>query len=80
MEDSAKQCIISASFITADGAYHCPVGSIMPFLTVKDGIYGSGGHDDYGVGDLMALSEVMTMMMAITSMALIMMVIMVRGS
>ena len=24
----------------------------MPFLTVKDGIYGSGGHDDYGVGDL----------------------------
>ena len=28
------------------------MGSIMPFLTVKDGIYGSGGHDDYGVGDL----------------------------
>merc|ERR1712092_35943 len=24
--------IISASSITADGAYHCPVGSIWPFL------------------------------------------------
>merc|ERR1711873_163789 len=24
--------IISASLITADGAYHCPVGSIWPFL------------------------------------------------
>ena len=26
-------CIISASLITADGAYHCPVSSILPFLT-----------------------------------------------
>ena len=25
-------CIISASLITADGAYHCPVGSIWPFF------------------------------------------------
>ena len=52
----------------------------MPFLTVKDGIYGSGGHDDYGAGDLFGAFEVITMMMAMTSMALIMMVIMVRGS
>merc|ERR1712155_499300 len=27
--------IISASLITADGAYHCPVGSIWPFLLTK---------------------------------------------
>ena len=25
--------IINASLITADGAYHCPVGSIWPFLS-----------------------------------------------
>ena len=25
-------CIICSSLITADGAYHCPVGSIGPFL------------------------------------------------
>merc|ERR1711978_866976 len=29
---SGIQCIISASLITADGAYHCPVGSIWLFF------------------------------------------------
>merc|ERR1711873_195576 len=29
---SCIQCIISASLMTADGAYHCPVGSIWLFL------------------------------------------------
>ena len=28
--------IINASLITADGAYHCPVGSIWPFLTMPE--------------------------------------------
>ena len=27
--------IINASLITADGAYHCPVGSIWPFLFIS---------------------------------------------
>ena len=27
-------CIISASLITDDGAYHCPVGSIWPFFYI----------------------------------------------
>ena len=79
VQDSARYAE-HAEQLTADGAYHCPLGSIMPFLTVKDGIYGSGGHDDYGVGDLFGTFGVMMMMMAMKSMALIMMVIMVRGS
>ena len=29
---SGIQCIISASLLTADGAYHCPVGSIWLFF------------------------------------------------
>ena len=29
------QCIISASLITTDGAYHCPVGSIWPFFSSR---------------------------------------------
>ena len=28
--------IINASLITADGAYHCPVGSIWPFLIERE--------------------------------------------
>ena len=29
---STIHCIISASLITTDRAYHCPVGSVWPFL------------------------------------------------
>ena len=35
MQDSERQCKIvqySAEYLTADGAYHCPVGSIWLFL------------------------------------------------
>ena len=32
MQDSAIYCIISASLITNDGAYHCLLGSIRPFF------------------------------------------------
>ena len=39
-----NQCII----ITADGAYHCPVGSIWPFLSTRSAIlddFGCSTHD-----------------------------------
>ena len=40
--------IINASLITADGAYHCPVGSIWPFLTFISGYHYllSGSNND----------------------------------
>ena len=39
MQDSERQCKIvqySAEYLTADGAYHCPVGSIWLFLLGKN--------------------------------------------
>ena len=38
-----------ASLITADGAYHCPVGSIRPFLAPSGGlIYTNDKLEDPG--------------------------------
>ena len=35
VQDSARGCKISESLVTADGAYHCPVGSIWLFLELS---------------------------------------------
>ena len=32
VQDGARWCIISASLITADGAYHCPVAIFNPLF------------------------------------------------